>query len=417
MTVQVPCLSCRIATPAGEDAAALSCQRCGAALPPPARAAWFMLRDGAQYGPYTIAQFAAWIPEGRLLPTDSVWYQGAAVRLAVGQLPPFGAAAPDPAQPAPEPEPVKPEPAPVEPAASEPAPQADEQPEPEPEPDPAPVAPMEQPEPEPTPVEAVAREPVNASGGPDAISGDTRPGLIVHIPCLGCRAVTPVAEAAASVSCQSCGAALPPPAQAAWFMLREGAQFGPYTTGQLAGYIAEGRILRQDSVWYQGAAVRLEVSQLPPFGEVEARPAPVDAPAPVETAASDLPAAAAMPASGDADWDSLEIQPGETSLGSWVVGLVTDWRDVAGALIVTDRRLMFKPKLAGATLGGLLASQTRSFKDEHTIILDRALVTAVNSKRKVLNTYIYVTLADGYVLGFNRGLMKVDPIVAALQPR
>ena len=92
--------------------------------------------------------------------------------------------------------------------------------------------------------------------------------MAVQIPCLSCRLTTPAADDAASVSCQSCGMALPPPAQAAWFMMRDEAQYGPYLVAALAGYVAEGRARPQDSVWHQGAAVRLEVQQLPPFGLV-----------------------------------------------------------------------------------------------------------------------------------------------------
>jgi hypothetical protein len=74
---------------------------------------------------------------------------------------------------------------------------------------------------------------------------------------------------------------LPPPGQAAWLMTRSGSdQYGPYTLAQLADYIAERRILPGDGIWYNGASVRLNANQLPPFGAV-AMPAPVvPAPAP-----------------------------------------------------------------------------------------------------------------------------------------
>ena len=116
MTVLVPCLSCRLATAAPEDAAALSCRSCGATLPPPAEAAWFMLREGAQYGPYRIADLAGWIVEGRILAKDSIWYRGAPLRLDVDRLPRFGVAEIEASE---APASVEPEPAP-KPAASEP---------------------------------------------------------------------------------------------------------------------------------------------------------------------------------------------------------------------------------------------------------------------------------------------------------
>ncbi|HYD13350.1 MAG TPA: hypothetical protein VEC11_10930 [Allosphingosinicella sp.] len=105
------------------------------ALPPPGDAAWLMTRTGSdQYGPYTLAQLAAYIAEGRILPGDGVWHHGATVRLNANQLPAFGVAAPAPVPAAPIPAPLAPAPVPVEPAA---APVAPVQPAPVP---PAPVA-------------------------------------------------------------------------------------------------------------------------------------------------------------------------------------------------------------------------------------------------------------------------------------
>jgi hypothetical protein len=132
-TILIPCLACRAGTPAEEDASSVSCASCGTALPPPGQAAWLMTRSGSdQYGPYTIAQLAAYIDERRILPGDGIWYQGASVRLNVSQLPRLGvSAASAPTQaPAPAPTPV-PTPAPA-PAAEEAAPA---------EPAPAPVEP------------------------------------------------------------------------------------------------------------------------------------------------------------------------------------------------------------------------------------------------------------------------------------
>jgi hypothetical protein len=133
-TILIPCLACRAGTPAEEDASSVSCASCGTALPPPGQAAWLMTRSGSdQYGPYTIAQLAAYIDERRILPGDGIWYQGASVRLNVSQLPQLGevapvapAPAPVPAavaeQAAPSPASVAPSPAPAEPTPVQPAP-------------------------------------------------------------------------------------------------------------------------------------------------------------------------------------------------------------------------------------------------------------------------------------------------------
>ena len=355
-----------------------------------------MLREGAQYGPYRIADLAGWIVEGRILAKDSIWYRGAPLRLDVDRLPRFGVAGIEASD---APASVEPEPAP-EPAASEPI-----------EPDPA--------GPEPAPAEPVASgiPPLVETPAPaePAAAPEPEPRLIVHIPCLACRVTTPVPEDMAAISCRRCGTALPPPAQAAWFMLRDGGQFGPYTTGQLAGYVAEGRILPTDSVWYQGAAVRLEVNQLPAFGEVEEQPASAPLPAEAAAAPAAPPAAASLPADGS-DWDSVEVQPGETKLDSWVVSLSSMGIETAGSLTVTDRRLLFKPKFGGQSIVGMVISQTESFKDESSVILMRDQILSVRQERRFLNKYIIVTIAEGDI-HFNRGVMSAEPILAALQPR
>jgi hypothetical protein len=184
-TILIPCLACRAGTPAEEDASSVSCATCGTALPPPGQAAWLMTRSGAdQYGPYTIAQLADYIAERRILPGDGIWYQGASVRLNVGQLPRLGViAAPVPAPaptpvptPAPAPAagtvapaPVEPAPAPAEPAPAEPAPAPVE---------PAPVA--TQPAVEATPAVAPVPAPAASVHAPAAYAapqGNNKAGL------------------------------------------------------------------------------------------------------------------------------------------------------------------------------------------------------------------------------------------------
>lgn len=110
--VQIPCLSCRVGTPVDDAAAAVSCAACGASLPAPAARAWMLLRGGSQpFGPYAIAEVARFLAEGRLQPSDEIWHEGAAVRLALHRLPastlPQEQSAPEPpAQPQPQPEPI-----------------------------------------------------------------------------------------------------------------------------------------------------------------------------------------------------------------------------------------------------------------------------------------------------------------------
>jgi hypothetical protein len=135
--VQIPCLRCRAGTPAEEDAAAVACAACGAALPAPAARAWMLLRGGSQpFGPYAIAEVARFLAEGRLQLSDEIWHDGATVRLALHRLPaatlPRGQSAPAaptaaPAEPAAvsvakaaQAPPAQPAPAPFQPAPAAP---------------------------------------------------------------------------------------------------------------------------------------------------------------------------------------------------------------------------------------------------------------------------------------------------------
>lgn len=128
------------------------------------------------------------------------------------------------------------------------------------------------------------------------------------------------------------------------------------------------------------------------------------------------PALAPQPGYGHVDWSSVEIQPGEVSLGSWLLAINLTGPDVSGMLTITDRRILFKPKIAGASLLGFLLSQRKTFKDRHTIVLSRDQVTRVHHEKHFISHWIYVTTADGAVCGFNRGLMSPDPIMAVLHP-
>lgn len=79
-------------------------------MPAPAAAAWLVARAGAQqFGPYAIADLIAYVAERRVLPSDSLWHQGAPAWVEVAQLPALTpgqpAAAPAPA-PAPQPAPA-----------------------------------------------------------------------------------------------------------------------------------------------------------------------------------------------------------------------------------------------------------------------------------------------------------------------
>ena len=87
MSAQVLCVSCRAGTPAGDPNTPVICRTCGVSLPQPGTRAWRVSRGDAQFGPYTFAELATYVGEGRILPDDNVWHDGAAVQVPVNQLP------------------------------------------------------------------------------------------------------------------------------------------------------------------------------------------------------------------------------------------------------------------------------------------------------------------------------------------
>ncbi len=130
------------------------------------------------------------------------------------------------------------------------------------------------------------------------------------------------------------------------------------------------------------------------------------------------PPAPPQPAHGHAEGISLEVQPGETALGSWIVALmVNDRADVTGSLTVTDCRILFKPQVAGGTPLVMVGSALVGYTARHWLALRKDQVAQVHSEKGLINKKVFVTMADGAVYGFVRGLMSAEPIVAAIQQR
>ncbi|MBV9883893.1 MAG: hypothetical protein JO276_12870 [Sphingomonadaceae bacterium] len=117
---------------------------------------------------------------------------------------------------------------------------------------------------------------------------------------------------------------------------------------------------------------------------------------------------------GPGDWSSLEVQPGETSVGSWLVALLGRGAGFSGILTVTDRRVLFKPKVAGTSLMGMLISQIPTAKARNIVVLRRDEIASVSSRKALIDTRIIITARDGTTYMFNRGVVSADPILAAL---
>ena len=140
---------------------------------------------------------------------------------------------------------------------------------------------------------------------------------------------------------------------------------------------------------------------------------PVPAPSPPPPPPPPPPAAPPYQPPG-ADWTSLAVQPWEREIGHWIMGLLGGG-SVSGVLVVTDRRLLFKPKVGGTTIVGMLVSQLPTYKDRHTIVLAREQIATIRSEKGIVNTKIWITAVDGTTYGLNRGVQSADPILEALR--
>ena len=46
-----------------------------------------VMRDGQQFGPYTLEDVNTYLAQGTLLPTDQAWYEGASDWMLITQVP------------------------------------------------------------------------------------------------------------------------------------------------------------------------------------------------------------------------------------------------------------------------------------------------------------------------------------------
>ena len=115
---------------------------------------------------------------------------------------------------------------------------------------------------------------------------------------------------------------------------------------------------------------------------------------------------------------TIELQPGETSLGSWTVNQeIAGRRPINGVLNVTNQRLIFDAKMEVSSRQGRQIQQALkgSWKAGNSLAVERSQVTGVEAKNSFFAKRVVVTAASGESYVFNRGMMSVEPIVAALQ--
>jgi len=152
---------------------------------------------------------------------------------------------------------------------------------------------------------------------------------------------------------------------------------------------------------------------LPPPPPVPPSPPPAPPPPPPAPPPAATPPSA--PSVEGADWSSIQVQPGEVELGSWLVALLLGFaHGVTGMLVVTDRRVIFRPKVGGTSLVGMAVSQLPTYKARHTVILGKHEIASATCDKGMINNKIRIVAADGTTYVFNRQIASADPIMAAI---
>lgn len=113
---------------------------------------------------------------------------------------------------------------------------------------------------------------------------------------------------------------------------------------------------------------------------------------------------------------AIELLPGERRLGTWTLNyLPPAGGRYTGPLVVTDRRLLFQARF-DASPGGAL-KELAPFRDTRGLMaIPRERVRGVEKSGRFPRRRLAVILDNGERHVFDRGLMGVDRLAAAIGP-
>lgn len=111
-----------------------------------------------------------------------------------------------------------------------------------------------------------------------------------------------------------------------------------------------------------------------------------------------------------------DLLPGERRVGAWTLNYLTQAGGrYAGLLVVTDRRLFFQARFDASPGGALKA--LAPFRDTRgLVVIPRERVRGVEKGGRFPRRQVAVILDDGERHVFDRGLMGVDRLAAAIAP-
>lgn len=114
---------------------------------------------------------------------------------------------------------------------------------------------------------------------------------------------------------------------------------------------------------------------------------------------------------------AIALLPGERRLGAWTLNyLPPAGGRFTGPLVVTDRRLLFQARF-DASPGGVL-KELAPFRDTRGLVsIPKERVRRVEKQGRVYRRQVAVTLDNDETHVFDRGLMGVDKLAAAIAGR
>lgn len=111
---------------------------------------------------------------------------------------------------------------------------------------------------------------------------------------------------------------------------------------------------------------------------------------------------------------AIELFPGEKRLGAWTLNyLPPEGGCYAGPLVVTDRRLLFQARFDASP--GVLPKDLGPFRDMRGLVaIPKERVRGVEKRGRFFSRQVAVTLEGGETHVFDRGLMGVGKLAAAI---
>jgi hypothetical protein len=116
--------------------------------------------------------------------------------------------------------------------------------------------------------------------------------------------------------------------------------------------------------------------------------------------------------------DKIPLEAGETKIDTWTLLYEPpQGGKYNGKLLVTNRRLLYDAQFDVSVAGMIGEALFVKFGSEGCVVIPKARIKSVEVKKGFFAKKVLLTLDDGQVHSFNYGMLKIDPVAAAIQAR